>query len=506
MSRRIFTACLGTETNSFSPIPTGLGLFEQTMMVRNGEFGKQVNLFGLPLIAWRERAAAVGWEVVQGLAAFATPAGDTTRSTYEALRDEILAGLEQAMPVDAVLLNLHGAMVAEGYPDAEGDLLSRVRQIIGADIPLLAELDLHGHQTQVKLDAADVLIYFKEYPHVDSEARAHELFDIAQRMVEDDLRPCMAMHNCRMLGIYPTTREPLQGFVTHMKAVEQQSGILSVSLVHGFPWSNTPEIGTRVVVVTESDQALAEKTASELGHWVWQHREQIVAPFCSLEQALDTVVSATSDTKPFVLADMADNTGLGAAGDSTFVIAHLMERGIGGVAVAPLWDPVAVTIAFDAGIGARLNMRIGGKLGVSSGDPLDLRVTVMGLARDALQPVGGGSAKLGDVAWLRIGDARVDDARDGSTIDNSNAIDIIINTERVQAFDPACFSVAGLDPMIPRALVVKSTQHFYAGFAPIAREVLYVATPGCGSMTFADIEHPLVTADLWPRLDDPHNT
>ena len=298
-----------------------------------------------------------------------------------------------------------------------------------------------------------------------------------------------------------------------MKAVEQQAGILSVSLVHGFPWSNTPDIGTRVVVVTESDQALAEKTASQLGLWVWEHREQIVAPFCSLDEALDTVVAAnsnkplskapnkTSDKKPFVLADMADNTGLGAAGDSTFVIARLLERGIGGVAVAPLWDPVAVTIAFDAGIGAMLNMRIGGKLGESSGSPLDLQVTVMGLARDAMQPFGGGSAKLGDVAWLRVGDVR-----DDSAIDDSHAIDIIINTERVQAFDPACFSVAGLDPMIPRALVVKSTQHFYAGFAPIAREVLYVATPGCGPMTFADIEHSLVTADLWPRLDDPHST
>ena len=520
ISKRIYTACLGTETNSFSPIPTGLGLFERTMLVRNGEFGKQVNLFGLPLIVWRERALAIGWEVVQGLAAFATPAGDTTRSAYETLRDEILSDLQAAMPVDAVLLNLHGAMVAEGYPDAEGDLLGRVRQIIGTDIPLLAELDLHGHQTQAKIDAADVLIYFKEYPHVDSQARAHEVFDIAQRMVEDGLRPCMAMHNCRMLGIYPTTREPLQGFVSHMKAVEQQAGILSVSLVHGFPWSNTPDIGTRVVVVTESDQALAEKTASQLGRWVWEHRQQIVAPFCSLDEALDTVVAAdsnkpsnkalnkTSDKKPFVLADMADNTGLGAAGDSTFVIARLLARGIGGVAVAPLWDPVAVTIAFDAGLGATLNMRIGGKLGESSGDPLDLQVTVMGLARDARQPFGGGSAKLGDVAWLRVGDVWEGSASARANIDSSdadNSIDIIINTDRVQAFDPACFSVAGLDPMIPRALVVKSTQHFYAGFAPIAREVLYVATPGSGPMTFADIEHSLVTADLWPRLADPHN-
>jgi len=126
--------------------------------------------------------------------------------------------------------------------------------------------------------------------------------------------------------------------------------------------------------------------------------------------------------------------------------------------------------------------------------PLDLEVTVKGLATDATQPFGGGTQKLGDVAWLRAGDAT----------DDAKAIDIIVTSERVQAFDPACFSTAGLDPMKPRALVVKSTQHFYAGFAPIASEVLYVATPGCGSMVFAEIEHPLVTADLWPRVANPH--
>jgi microcystin degradation protein MlrC len=498
VSPRIFTACLGTETNSFSPIPTGLGLFEHTMLVRNGEFGERVNLFGLPLIVWRDRAAALGWQVTQGLAAFATPAGDTTRAAYETLRDEILADLEQALPVDAVMLNLHGAMVAEGYPDAEGDLLQRVRQLIGPDIPLLAELDLHGHQTQLKLDSADVLVYFKHYPHVDAEARAHELFDIAQRMVQDGLRPRMAMHNCRMLGIFPTTREPLQGFVSHMQEVEGREGILSVSLVHGFPWSNMPDIGTRVVVVAESDQSLAERTAAELGDWVWQHRDDIIAPFCTLDNALDRVAAATSTGKPLVLADMADNTGLGAAGDSTFVIQRLLERDIGGVAVSPLWDPVAVELAFDAGMGATLKMRIGGKLGAASGQPLDLTVTVMGLTRDATQQFGGGTQKLGDVAWLRVCTES-----DGAVTDE-DAIDIIVNSVRVQAFDPECFSAAGLDPMQPRALVVKSTQHFYAGFAPIAEEVLYVATPGCGSMMFSDIEHPLLQAKLWPREDNPH--
>ena len=498
MSKHIFTACLGTETNSFSPIPTGLGLFERTMMIRSGDFPEKVNLFALPLITWKTRAEKLGWSVTTGLAAFATPAGDTTQSAYEALRDEILADLDAAMPVDAVMLSLHGAMVAEAYPDAEGDLLARVRKRIGDDVPLLAELDLHGHQTQQKLDAADALVYFKEYPHIDAVERAEEVFDIAEGMLTGGVKPAMAMHDCRMLGIYPTTREPMSGFVVRMQALEKEPGILSVSLVHGFPWSNTPEIGTRVVVITDNDMSLAEATAKELGQWVWQQREALVAPFVTLDEALDTVVAAGEGDQPFVLADTADNTGIGAAGDSTFVVNRLIERNISGCAIAPLWDPVAVSLAFDAGIGATLPMRIGGKLGPASGDPLDARVTVMGLAKDARQPFGGSSSKLGDMAWLRIGGS------DSSSKDNEPQIDIVINSSRVQAFHPDCFAATGFDPLQARALVVKSTQHFHGGFAPIAREVIYMTTPGCGSMDFGDIEHPLVTSALWPRVAEPH--
>ena len=236
MTRTLFTACLGTETNSFSPIPTGLELFGRTMLVRNGEHGERPGLFALPLLEWRRLAQERGWHVAEGLAAFATPAGTTTRPAYEALRDEILDDLERAMPVDAVLLNLHGAMIAEGYPDAEGDLLRCVRDRIGPAVPLLAELDLHGHQTQAKLEAADVLVYYKEYPHIDAVERAREVFDLVVMMLEDGVRPTMAMHDCKMLGIYPTTREPMISFVQRMQALEQEPGILSVSLAHGFPW------------------------------------------------------------------------------------------------------------------------------------------------------------------------------------------------------------------------------------------------------------------------------
>ena len=496
MKQRLFTACLGTETNSFSPIPTGLGLFQSTMLVRRGEFDENVVLFGLPLITWRERARRLGWEVVQGLAAFATPAGDTTRAAYESLRDEILTDLRGALPVDAVMLSLHGAMVAEGYPDAEGDLLARIRAIVGEQVPVLAELDLHGHQTSAKLEAADVLIYFKEYPHIDAVDRANELFDIAVAMIERDLRPTMATYDCRMLGMFATTREPLRGFVSRMKELEKQPGILSVSLVHGFPWSNMPDIGMHTLVVTDNDQSLAESTARQLGDWVWQNRNAILIPFVSMDEAIDTVLGSEPADFPFVLADTADNTGAGAAGDSTFVLRRLLEKKAGGFAISPLWDPVAVELAFEAGPLARINVRLGGKTGPASGDPVDCEAIVMNLAENATQPYGGGTEQLGDVAWLRIGE-----------VDNdANAIDIVVSTIRVQAFDPLCFSVAGIDPLKTRALVVKSTQHFHGGFAPIARDILYMATPGCASMHFAEIQHERVDRALWPKFGNPHQS
>jgi microcystin degradation protein MlrC len=496
MSRRIFTACLGTETNSFSSIPTGLDLFAHTMLNRGGAHGDKPGLFALPLIHWRKRATARGWEVAEGLAAFATPAGDTTRAAFEALRDEILADLDRALPVDAVLLNLHGAMIAQDYPDAEGDLLHRVRQRVGPDVPVLAELDLHGHLTKLKVQAADVLVFFKEYPHIDAVERAEEVFAIAEGMLDADVKPVMAMYDCRMLGIYPTTRDPMQSFVSRMKALEAHEGVLSVSLAHGFPWGDTPEVGTRVLVVTDNDPALADELAKELGTWVFEQRDALLAPFVSQSAAIEKVIQAPPDARPFVVADTADNTGIGASGDSTFFLAALLERGVGGFAISPLWDPGAVEIAFNAGIGASVDIRIGGKLGPASGSPLDVKANVMGLKREATQPFGGAIAPLGDVAWLRIGDPDND----------ADAIDVVCNTHRVQAFHPDCFAEAGLDPTRPKALVVKSTQHFFAGFGPIAREVVYASTQGTGSMNFGELPHTQVTAPLWPRVSDPHRS
>lgn len=493
MSKRIFTACLGTETNSFSPIPTGMELFKSTMMVRDGRHGDRPNLFGLPLITWRNKSVERGWTVIESLGAFATPAGDTTRATYETLRDEILADLRGALPVDAVMLNLHGAMIADGYPDAEGDLLMHVRAIVGPDVFVGAELDLHCHLTELKVASTNALVIYKEYPHVDVVERAEELFAIAEAALDGRCRPVMAMHDCRMLGIYPTTREPLVGFVSKMKSLEGKDGILSVSLAHGFPWGDTPEVGTRMLVVADGDAAKAAALAQRLGDEVFAAREQFVPPFLTIDGAIDKVLARNTSDRPMVLADVADNPGIGAAGDSTFMLKRLIDRKAGGVAMSPFWDPGATLLAFDAGEGARLRMRIGGKLGPASGPPVDVEVTVMKLVRNAFQPFGGAMAPLGNMAWLRIGGPADEDA-----------IDVVVNDHRMQSFHPDCFTVVGIDIGKRRGLVVKSTQHFHAGFAPVAEEILYVSAPGTGSMDMKTLPFTRVKRPLWPLVANPH--
>jgi microcystin degradation protein MlrC len=209
--KKIFTACLGTETNTFASIPTGHQLFEETCLFRKGSYGKNVPMFGAPLAVWRGRAEAKGWQVVESLCAFAQPAGKTVKKVYESFRDEILADLKAAMPVDGVLLSMHGAMVAEGYDDCESDLLAAVRKVVGPDIPIGAELDLHCNIGEGTLRDATALVLFKEYPHIDVPERADDLFTVMEGAIEGRTRPVMAAWDCRMIGVFHTTRQPMRG-------------------------------------------------------------------------------------------------------------------------------------------------------------------------------------------------------------------------------------------------------------------------------------------------------
>lgn len=479
---KILMAGLATETNSFSPIPTGTLAFEDSFVSRKGT-SETPNIFSAPLHEWRRMAEERGWEVAESLCAFAQPAGPTIRTTYETYRDEILAAVRAEAP-DIFLISMHGAMIADGYDDCEGDLLARAREILGSDAVIGLEIDPHSHLTDEMMQAADLIICYKEYPHIDTPDRARELFTLAADTAEGKIKPVMRDVDCRMITMYHTTRAPMQGFVADMQAQEGRDGVLSVSLVHGFPWGDCARVGTRMLVIADGDAEKAQSVAQGFADTLWGLRDQLLPDWPSIEGALDKA-AATKDT-PIVIADFADNAGGGAPADSTFVLREVLEREMKDVAIGIFWDPVLVRMVQDVGVGGSMQVRLGGKVDVTSGDPVDLRVTVRGIKEDMFQWMGDSKMAMGTGVWLE-----------------ADGVHMVLSDKRTQAFHPVGFTDLGLDLSQMRAVVVKSSQHFYAGFAPIASEVLYINGPGAITPNYANIPYTKRDGRYWPKVENP---
>ena len=488
---KIFTASLEQETNTFSPIPSGLDNFS---VVRHKDIEEGKTHFGNiePFGVWQQKALVDNYEFLFSLAASATPSGTAVRDAYESLRDEILRDLAAAGPVDVVLLLLHGAMVAEGYDDCEGDIITRLREQVGIDTVIAVELDLHCHLTAQMMAGADLIITYKEYPHVDISDRAAELYDLAVATKQTDIHPTMALFDCKMIGLYPTTNSDLRKFIDSLFQIEQRNEILSVSFIHGFPWGDVKEGGSKMLVVTDNNQQLATSLAQELGLKVFSLRHSIGFDSLPMEEALSLAVSRKST--PVVVADQSDNIGGGAPGDATYALRWLLDHQVQDAAIAILYDPEVVKLAQTAGEGARLLVRLGGKMGAASGEPLDLTVSVGTIRKKYLHKCpqqSGAPIKIpaGDVVALHC-----------------QGIDIVVSSERCQCFSPCIFEDLGVNPLQKRLLIPKSIQHFYEAFAPIAAEVIYMAAPGAIVPIMQQIPYQkMATGDKFPWIDNPHN-
>ena len=484
---RIFLACLGTETNTFSPLPTGLASFAETLLCHGDGSTRGRHVLVEPIRLWRRLAEAKGYDVVESLSAFAEPAGLTVRTVHHSLRDEILSDLTAAGPVDMVLLSLHGAMAAEGCLDVEGDLLQRIREITGPRTIVGAELDLHCHLTDAMLGSATAMVIYKEYPHIDVTDRAAELFRICDDAAASGRVPRMTCRRCDINAYMGTTSQPMRGFVDRMSALEGRDGILSVSLAHGFPHGDVPGAGTGVLIVSEPDASGATHLAEALAADLWAMRERLRPDYRSIDDAIDEALAVPS--APVVIADASDNAGVGAASDATFFLRRLLQREVRSVVNAVYWDPIAVRLCEEAGEGASFDLRLGGKCSPASGDPLDVRAKVMRILPDASQTFNGFPMPMGTLVWIRVDD-----------------IDILLNTRRFQVGHPDLMRNIGLDPMQRRILVVKSTQHFHFGFAPIAAKVIYSAGPGTTNPDTSLIRYTNARQPGWPPLREQQST
>lgn len=483
---RLFIATMGTETSTFASFPTAIADFKDDLWSEGAIETQPPSPTTGPGQLWLRRAQAEGWEVVQSLHAFAIPGGPVIRADYESMRDRILGDLAAAGPVDAVLLYMHGAMVAEGYDDCEGDLVRRMREQAGPDLPIGVELDLHGHVDDVLVSNADLIVIYKTYPHIDHDERADDLFTLMQRLLAGEIAPRMALFDCRTMGLFPTTMEgPMPRFMADMIAAEGREGILSLSLNHGFPWADVPLAGARMLAIADGDMALAQATAREFGEYFYRIRHEATLPFTPFAEAIEE--ARIQGDKPLLIADTADQTGSGAPGDTTHVLRAFVEAGIRNAAIAPLWDPLAVALCHRVGAGARLHLRIGGKFEPNSGPPFDGEAEVLFVKRDAWQDhLEDERIDIGDVAVVRV-----------------EGIEILLTSLRTNLYSLSLLTLHGITFDDKQVVAIKNLYKHKDLFVHNTRAQLFVATPGTSNPDWKALPFHRLPRPIWPLDDDP---
>jgi len=478
------------ETNTFSNVPTDRGQFEARNLHYGGEIVEAFRGTGTCLGGMIAAAELRGARLVPSVAAAASPAGLVTRDIYEHVKERMLGDLKAAGALDGVLLDLHGAMVPEGLDDGEGDLIEAVRRVVGPEMPIAVTLDFHSNLSASMVDGADLLHGYKTYPHVDMGERGVEATERLLDVIGKRLRPTAAVRKPPILpplGSQGTARGPMRRLYDVAAEMEKDPKVISISIFAGFPHADIPDAGFGIYVVTDDDQALADRLADQLAATAWTHRHEFVHTALPVREAVAKALAA--EGKPIVLADMADNTGGGAAGDGTEILRELLRVGARSATVACIWDAAAVQACVKAGVGASVTLDVGGKVDDRHGAPVRVTGTVRTLSDGRFIHRGpmmnGLPGRLGATAVLDVNDVKV-----------------ILISYRWQTLDPEMIRFVGIDPLREKILVVKSTIHYRAAFEPIAKEIIEVDAPGLSSSNLARFEYRRVRRPIFPLDPD----
>lgn len=479
--KRLFITGVMHETNGFSPIPTARDSFNRHYWDPKVETEPKPHLDMLGYGAVRERANEHGFIVVPSLFAAAWPAAPVSLADWHTLRDRIIADLHEAGPIDAVFLFLHGAMFAQGVDDCEGDLIAAVRTEVGPTVPVAAEYDLHGNVGVQMVENADFTVACREYPHVDHVERSLHAVALLARVLRGEPRGATVALRIPLVGLFPTIDSPMSELVVLLREVEARPGVLAASVFHGFFAADVPDMGASVVV--HADYAdLARAVADELAAAFVRLALAMPQRANDIGQALDAAMA--DGARPVVLADRADNAGGGAASDSSFLLRAVLDRGMTDVAIALMWDPVAVDLCHRAGVGARIALRVGGKTGPQSGDPVDLEAEVLAIRTDATQAWFGVGEPVQSIGW--------------SAAVRCRGVTVILNTDRQQAFSRHIFTQHGIEPADMRVLIVKSTAHFQNDFGKIAGRIVLCDAPGTVTSDLATLAYTRIRRPVWP--------
>ena len=494
--KRVLTGRFMHETNTFSVVKTNLAVWRRRDFHTENEIPAVFRGTHSALGATFEAADKYGWTLVHPVSANANPSGIVTDEAFDAIGGMFLAAAERQGPIDGALLHLHGAMVVEGHEDGEGELLQRLRNVLGPDVPIVVTLDLHANVTQKMADHASALIAFRTYPHVDMYERAWQGAELLQRAMLGEVKPKTVLARRRMIYGLDRGRHqkgPMADLIARGEKLEASGDALVVSICAGFSRANIRDVGPSVTVTIDAlkgDGAAGQATAESFMDYAWETRDYSSFRLLSVAEAIAKTRQGNPGDKPLVVADYTDNPGGGGYGDATAFLKGLVEAGIESVAFHAICDPEAVQAGMKNGIGPA-TLTVGGKTDPRmGGGPLTLTGEIICLTNGkfiAYGPMGGGVERnYGPSLVFRVG-----------------GIDIVLITNNGQATDLAQFTSLGIDPTRYATVAVKSMQHFRAAFEPIAREVILVDTGALCSEVYTPELFDKVPRPVWPLDAQP---
>src|SRR5499433_933225 len=469
--RKIVVAMMMHETNTFSPVPTPLASFRPLAGVAAIEEFRDTNT---QLGGFLGVAQKAGAEIVVPVAAGAHPSGYVERAAYEDMCDAIVGAVLGGC--DAAFLALHGAMVAEHVDDGEGDLLRRIRAV-APRLPIAVGLDFHTQLTAAMVENATVITGYRTYPHIDMAETAQRAATTLVRALDGEVRPAMVWGIRPMLTStleHTPSRQPMKDVMDMAIEAEQRGVVLNASVLGGFPQSDIPHLSCSAIVVCDGDTSRGQALLDRMLDLAWQRRAEFLYKGEPLASQIGRARSLTEG--PVILVDHGDNTASGGTQDVMSVVAEVMRQGLDDVVAGPICDPTSVARIVSAGTVASVTMPVGGKIDMPQinlpGAPLTLTGRVTRITDGQFTVTGpmatGTRVRMGRTAVLDTGNVQV-----------------VISEGRSEPFDLGVFTHCGIDPRRKRYVLIKSRQHFRAGFEPLARHIVLCDGDGCTSSDLA---------------------
>lgn len=472
------------ETNTFSNVKTTKHQFDLWEWDHGEEIIQKHRGVKDYLGAMIDRCEELGVEIIPTFSAFAYPTGTITKKTYEQIESELIQSILDAGKVDGICLALHGAGVAEGVKDLEGELLESLRKKVGYEVPIVATLDLHGNITEKMILEADALFGVNFYPHTDCYERGIEAIEALIDIIKGKLHPKMHLTKLPLLIPTSTTNlSPAKDINQLCWEYEKKETVLDCTFFHGFPYTDTPDIGVSVLSITNNDQELAKQISEHVANKVWEIRQEffpkILSPIEGIKLALET------NGNPIVINETSDNPGGGAPGDGTHLLREMINCHLENTCFAYLYDPEVAEQAHNAGAGSYIEIQLGGKTDSLHGSPLSVKAYVKSLTDGQFiqsSPVWKGLLnKLGKSVRLQVG-----------------GVDIIVCSVKSQVLDEQIFLLHGIDVSKYKIVALKSSQHFRAAFESIGEKIITVDSPGLSSCELTNFEYKTFDHPVYP--------